>query len=102
VKTTDGIGAPIDLNALYFVQDTRNVVGNCALWWRIDRAGYTCDLDLAGKFTGAEVRSMSRETDVPWPIARVEAAVIRHVRADSTALTRSDAGKHAPRLRSVP
>jgi len=33
---------------LYYIQDTRSVVGNCALWWRKDDQGYTCDIDDAG------------------------------------------------------
>jgi hypothetical protein len=101
VKTTDGTGAAIDLNALYYVQDTRHVVGNCALWWRVDRAGYTCDLDKAGKYNGAEAAQM-RESDVPWPVVHVEAHVIRHVRADVVGMERRDEHRPPRRLRSVP
>ena len=33
---------------LYYIQDTRQCVGNSALWWRED-GGYTCDLRQAWK-----------------------------------------------------
>lgn len=39
-----------DGERLYYVQDTRSVVGNCALWWRENGAGYTCAIDEAGLY----------------------------------------------------
>lgn len=86
---TDGTGRELDPEALYYVQDTRQVVGNCGLWWRAERAGYSCNLDEAGKYTGEEAARM-RDTDVAWPIAHVEANVVRHVRVDVAAFTRCD------------
>ncbi|MCA9676773.1 MAG: hypothetical protein KC464_17195, partial [Myxococcales bacterium] len=47
-----------DLDEGTVVQDTRQVVGNCALWWAKDRAGYVCDLRDAGVYTGAEAAAM--------------------------------------------
>ena len=76
----DGLGQPLDPEALYYVQDTRQIVGNCALWWRMGAKGYTCDLDEAGAFTGAYVAALSAE-HIPWPVAHVTARVVRHVRA---------------------
>jgi hypothetical protein len=88
-RKTDGTGAPLEPTGLYYVQDTRQVVGNCGLFWRADRAGYSCNVTEFGKYTGEEVSRM-RETDVPWPIAHVEANVVRHVRVDLAAFTRND------------
>jgi hypothetical protein len=36
---------------LYYVQDTRQMVGNCMLWWCPDRKGYTTQIDEAGLYT---------------------------------------------------
>lgn len=79
----DGLGAPVIATASYYVQDRRGCVGNCALWWAIDRAGYVCELDQAGVYTGVEVLAMDRPTDVPWPVDYVQARVTRHVRVDA-------------------
>lgn len=89
MKTTDGHGNPIDDEALYYVQDTRSVVGNCGSWWAPNGAGYVCCIDDAGKYPGKAVRSM-RDTDVPWPIDHVLQHVVRHVRVDNQAFSRND------------
>lgn len=78
----DGVGNEIDPIGRYFVQDTRSVVGNCALWWGPDSAGYVCDLREAGVYTGAETKGM-RDTDLPWPVEAVQPFVVHHVRVDS-------------------
>jgi hypothetical protein len=63
----DGLGRPIVDDADYYVQDRRQFVGNCVLWWCANSAGYACALDEAGVYKGSDVRDM-RDTDVPWPI----------------------------------
>ena len=67
---------------LYYVQDARDCVGNCILWWCPARKGYTTELDKAGLYTRAQVLDM-RDTDKAWPKEIVEATTVRHVRADS-------------------
>lgn len=47
----------------YYVQDTRTIVGNCALFECADRRGYTCNLDKAGVFTEAEAKAIVRGGD---------------------------------------
>ena len=89
MKTTDGTGAPLQDDALYYVQDVRQIVGNCGSWWAPNGAGYVCSIDEAGKYTGAHVRSL-RETDVPWPVAHVETHIVRHCRVDNKAFERKD------------
>lgn len=88
-KQTDGLGNPLVDDALYFVQDTRQVVGNCGSWWAVNGAGYVCCIDDAGQYTGKEVRSL-RETDVPWPVDHVLKHVVRHVRVDNQSFNRND------------
>lgn len=98
MKTTDGTGAPIDDDALYFVMDARGTVGNCGSWWAPHGAGYVCCyvccIDDAGRYTGSQVRSM-RDVDVPWPIDYVVARTVRHVRVDNQGFERRD--DHQPR-----
>ncbi len=98
MKTTDGTGTPLDPAALYYVQDARQVVGNCGSWWAPNGAGYVCSLDDAGKYTGDEVKSL-RETDVPWPIAHVEKHLVRHARVDNQAFERRDDHQPKPKTR---
>jgi hypothetical protein len=60
---------------LYYLQDKRSYVGNCVLWWAKDRKGYTTNLTQAHVFTKAEASAQhdSRDTDIPWPKAYVDA-----------------------------
>ncbi len=90
MKTTDGTGAPLVDDAWYFVQDARQVVGNCGSWWAPNGAGYVCDIDDAGQYTGAQLRSGFRDTDVPWPLDYVIARTVSHCRVDNQAFRRQD------------
>jgi hypothetical protein len=65
---------------LFYVQDTRQFVGNCVLWWCPDGQGYTCKIDQAGRYTAAQCVGM-RDTDRPWRCEVVDAVVVRHVDA---------------------
>lgn len=78
----DGTGKPIDEKAHYYIQDTRQVVGNCALFWRPDGAGYTCDLLDAGVYLGSHAKPGKRDTDVYWPVEVVRKQTIVHVRVE--------------------
>lgn len=89
MKTLDGTGAPLIHDAKYYLQDARGCVGNCGSWWRPNGQGYTCDIDDAGIYTGADVKTL-RDTDIPWPIDYVIARVIRHVRVDNQAFHARD------------
>lgn len=66
---------------LYYVQDSRQIVGNCMLWWCPDRRGYTTQIDEAGLYTADEVASM-RDTDIGWPKELIESCIVKHVRRD--------------------
>jgi hypothetical protein len=63
----------------YYILDARSCVGNCALWWRPEGKGYTCEVDRAGLYT-LEQASSHRETDIPVHRSIVENRAIRHVR----------------------
>lgn len=64
----------------FFIQDTRQYVGNCVLWSK-DGHGYTCYLDEAWEVDEAKARSIerSRETDKAWPADQVRAAICQMV-----------------------
>lgn len=66
---------------LFYVQDSRQMVGNCMSWWCPDGRGYTSEIGKAGLYPLARIERM-RDTDIPWPKEIVEEAVVRHVRAD--------------------
>jgi len=65
----------------FYILDSRDVVGNCASWWRPNSAGYTCNLDEAGIY-GEEKLSGLRPTDFPVPVELAKKLVVRHVRMD--------------------
>lgn len=77
----DGLGQPYKLDRLYFVEDTRGIVGNYMSFWCPEDKGYTTQIDDAGQYTGERVMNM-RYTDVGWSVEFVLANVIRHVRRD--------------------
>jgi len=76
-----GSGEKTDWTPLFYVQDTRQYVGNCCLWWCPAGKGYTTQINEAGLFTEEECKRM-RPTDKPWPRHVVEAAVCHHVRIE--------------------
>jgi hypothetical protein len=78
----DGCGDPVNPRHNYYIQDTRQFVGNCVMFWRHEGKGYTCDFEEAGVFSGDDPRVHSdRDTDVPWPVMQVRASRVTHVDA---------------------
>jgi hypothetical protein len=68
----------------YYIQDTRQVVGNCALWWAADGKGYTTQLEEAGVYEEAEANQIGRgrDTDRPVPVDVAKRASVTHVRVE--------------------
>ncbi|WP_080355134.1 hypothetical protein [Stenotrophomonas maltophilia] len=64
---------------MFYIQDTRQFVGNCPVWWAPNGAGYVTRLDEAGRYTEQEAvkQNRTRDTDVPWPCAEID-AIARH------------------------
>lgn len=62
---------------MFYLQDRRQYVGNCPLWWAIGGAGYTTRIDQAQRYTRAEAydQNRTRDTDVPWPCDQIDALV---------------------------
>lgn len=62
---------------LYYIQDSREYVGNCVVFWGKNNSGYVCDITKAGLYTYEEAMSQhkSRHTDIPWLKEDVENAL---------------------------
>ena len=86
----DGHKQPLIADAIYYVEDSRQIIGNCMLFWCAEAKGYTCNLAEAGKYTGTEVMGM-RDTDIPWPVEFIEAHTVVHVRRDALRRNAKDA-----------
>lgn len=71
----------MDVADEFYLIDTRTVVGNCAMFWRPEGKGYTCDVRDAGLFSREDV-TLHRETDLPISRAMVELMLNTHVRLD--------------------
>lgn len=66
---------------LFYIQDGRQIVGNCIYWWVENSQGYTCNLKRAWKVdyaTAAEIEG-SRQTEILWPVEEVDAVAQVHV-----------------------
>lgn len=68
------------LEVKFYVQDSRQYVGNSMLWWA-KPSGYTCDIRKAQMFTKNEARLIcsSRSTDVMWPKAYIDQRIQHHI-----------------------
>jgi hypothetical protein len=65
----------------FYILDTRQIVGNCALWWCPEGAGYTTQLEGAGLFSEEDAKS-HRYTDVAVPEDLAKKCSVTHVRVE--------------------
>lgn len=91
----DALGNALVDTADYYIQDASCYVGDFILWWRPNGSGYTCDVDKAGVYKGADHAINRRPTDIAWPVEHVQAFGIVRV-VDSERLKR---GNHARSVR---
>lgn len=61
---------------LYYIQDSRDFVGNSMLWWRPDGRGYTTDIAEAGQYAH---KPTDRDSDVLWPVEYIDGIAQLHV-----------------------
>ena len=63
-------------DTMFYLQDSRNYVGNAMLLWGKNSAGYVCDIKEAGKYTREymidKVTRGMRDTDVIWPVDHLD------------------------------
>ncbi|MBH1529892.1 hypothetical protein I5T99_12595 [Stenotrophomonas maltophilia] len=66
---------------MFYIQDTRQFVGNCPVWWGPNGGGYVTRLDEAGRYTEQEAitQNRTRTSDIPWPCAEIDALARRTV-----------------------
>ena len=59
---------------LYYIQDSRNIVGNDLIWWGHKGNGYVCSILLAGVYSKDEAvrQHEQRHTDIPWPKSYID------------------------------
>ena len=62
-----------------YILDTRQIVGNCAMFWADKGCGYTTELDKAGLF---EPGHSDRDTDVEVPEDLARQCTVTHVRIE--------------------
>lgn len=64
----------------WYLQDTRQYVGNSMLWWAAE-GGYLCDIHKAAVFTREDAfkQHASRDSDRPWPKAYIDARIANHI-----------------------
>ncbi len=63
----------------FYLQDTRQYLGNSMMWWGKERQGYTDNPTKAHVFTGKELREggFDRDSDVAWPKEYID-SIITH------------------------
>lgn len=70
----------------WLIQDTRQIVGNCILWWGHNGGGYTTELEKAGRYTEDEAKAQEKMRDgqdraIPLSVAKQFTST--HVRVDT-------------------
>lgn len=69
---------------MFYVQDSRQYIGNSVLWHGLNGNGYTTDIKNAYKYTKAEILSKfknGRDSDIVWNANHVDSNVSLHVDA---------------------
>lgn len=102
--TRDALGQRMVATRMYYIEDSRQVVGNCVMWWGKNHMGYECSLDDAGQYDGLEATSIVHKrggypdgTDHAWPVDFVDKNVVRHVRCEPLYRAREAAGVKPPK-----
>lgn len=73
-------------NDMFYVQDSRQYVGNSVLWHALNGGGYTTDIKKAHKYTKDEIIkqfSNCRYSDIIWSAKHIDANVSYHVDAQN-------------------
>jgi len=82
--TSDGARSAQPVPSRFYIRDGRRVDGNCALWWKPERSGYTTDVREAGLYTAEQAQKIcdapsSDRRDIAYPQEVVERAARLHV-----------------------
>lgn len=73
----------------FYIQDTRNYVGNSMLWWEKSNSGYVCDVRKARMFTEEDAKKIcpgrgryyrtSQNGKRMWPKEYIDQRVSHHI-----------------------
>lgn len=64
------------MSELYYLQDSRDYVGDYMLFWRKEDRGYTTDPAQAQTYTEDELKRKGlRDTDIPWRTSYIDARI---------------------------
>ena len=66
----------------FYIQDTRQYVGNCMVWWGKDNCGYVCDIRQARIFAKGEAKKICKRSDGTkkmWPKKYIDKRVEHHI-----------------------
>lgn len=71
---TQVVGATPDAETEFYLQDSRQYVGNDMLFWKADGNGYTTNLAEAQIYTkeAAQAQHNMRHSDIPWPRSYID------------------------------
>lgn len=75
---------PEHYEKLYYIQ-APGYSGDCLIWWRISRCGYTTNLDEALKLPKDEVDRICSDPDrgdVAYPVEFIDALAHRHLNSE--------------------
>ena len=69
------------MNDEFYIQDTRNYVGNSMLWWKHDNCGYVCDIRDAKIFTKEEAEKICKRSALKriWLKEYIDARISHHI-----------------------
>ncbi len=65
----------------YYIQDSRNYIGNAMLFWRKESSGYTTNIDEAEIYNKEQAERIcrNRKTDIAWEVNYIETKISRCV-----------------------
>lgn len=68
-------------NKLFYIQDTRNTVGNSMLWWELYNRGYVCDIKQARIFSELDAHKICDDSESKrmWPVEYINKRVSHHI-----------------------
>lgn len=91
------------MSRLYYIQ-SRGYSGDCLLWWRENRCGYTMNLDEALKLPEQEARTLCAgrpDEDFAWPVEEIDQVAERHVNSERFPGGANEPGGVDERLRRI-
>lgn len=71
------------MDEFFYILDNSTAIADSALWWKPNKAGYTTDLNQAGRYSKTEVQNLPRPTDIAVPVDIAWNATVTHVKVDA-------------------